>query len=97
MRVVVIKRVPAQFAADPQLADKLSRGQIPQAAVGPVFVVLVLVGFRQIPGFGHTDKDLSVEEFVPKLAVEGLDVAVLPGGSGSHEEGLDADSFKPVA
>ena len=52
------------------------------------------------------DEDLSfkqgveafaVEALVTELAVEGLDVAVLPGAAGLDEEGLDTKTSKPVA
>jgi hypothetical protein len=42
-------------------------------------------------GLGEAVEDLAVEQFVAKLRVEALAVAVLPRASGLDERGLRAD------
>jgi len=48
-------------------------------------------------GFGEAVEDLAVEQFVTKLRVEALAIAVLPRASRFDERGLCADSDDPLA
>ena len=58
-------------------------------------VVLVAPGLDHDPRLVERVEDLTVQELAPKLAVEALDVAVLPGRARLDEERLDAYSSQP--
>src|SRR5664280_1797560 len=70
---------------------------LPERAVRPQTVV-------EPPPAGDEDlrllervEEFAVQEFVTQLAVERLDVAVLPGGAGLDEQGGDAEVTEPFA
>ena len=48
-------------------------------------------------GLGEAVEDLTVEQFVAKLRVEALAVAVLPRAARLDERGLGADSCNPLS
>ena len=41
-------------------------------------------------------EDLSIQQFIPKLAVEALDVAVLPGAARLDEQGAHLQPAQPL-
>ncbi len=41
-------------------------------------------------------KDLTIEQFISQLPIEGLDIAVLPRTSRCDVQGLDADLLQPL-
>ena len=41
-------------------------------------------------------EDLSVEQFIPELAVERFDISVLPGTARLDEEGSHPESSEPL-
>lgn len=57
---------------------ELDRGQIPQRAVRPVVVVIILPCRAQLPCCGQTLEYLDRQELVLQPTVEALGVAVLP-------------------
>jgi hypothetical protein len=63
--------------------------------VGADAIVVAPPGFDQDPGFGQAIEDLAVEQFIAKLAVEALAVAVLPGAAWGDVGGLGADGGDP--
>ena len=60
-------------------------------------IVMAPPGFDQDLGLGEAEEHLAVEQFVAKLAVEALTVAVLPGTAGRDVGGLGADRGDPFA
>jgi hypothetical protein len=64
--------------------------------VRPLGVVVAPPGFDDDLGFGEAVEDLTVEQFVAKLRVEALAVAVLPRTSWFDEGGLRADRGNPL-
>ena len=56
----------------------LRRGPVAKAAVGSVDVVADAPIFHEEASFCQGGEDLEVEQFVRELAIEALDVGVLP-------------------
>jgi hypothetical protein len=69
---------------------------IAERAVGAPGVVVMEPGFDQDPGLRQGVEDLSVEQLVTELAVEGFVVAVLPGTVLLDVERTHADPGQPV-
>ena len=59
--------------------------------MGPLFVVFPAPACDQHLRFRECGEDLPVEALVTQFAVEGLDIAVLPGTARLDEERGDAD------
>lgn len=60
-------------------------------------IVLLSPLFDQDFGFLQGVEDLTVEQFIAELAVETLDVAVLPGAARFDEQGLYPQFAEPGA
>jgi hypothetical protein len=60
-------------------------------------VVLLPPPLREDLRLRQRVEDLAVKEFIAELAVEGLDVPVLPGTPGLDEEGRDPDARERAA
>ncbi len=58
--------------------------------MGPERVVLPAPTLDDDLRFPERVEDFSVQQLVPKLAVEGLDVSVLPGATRFDEKGLNS-------
>lgn len=74
---------------------KLPWGQVSQGAVRPVFVVVPLPSFELRAGVVKRQELLHVQTLVPQPAVEGLDVPVIRGFTGSAEIELNAPFVGP--
>ena len=72
------------------------RRSVAERTVWPEVVVLLPPPLRENLRLGQRVEEFPVEEFVPKLAVEGLDVPVLPGTAGFDEEGRNPDARQPL-
>lgn len=64
---------------------------------GPVVVVVDAEVFEEDLCLEEGVEELAVEELVAQAAVEGLDVAVLPGRSGVDEHGAGVVEAAPVS
>ncbi len=73
------------------------RGEVSEAAVRPGGVVLVPEAVGEVSGLGERCEDLDVQQLVRQLAVEALDVGVLPGTAGLDEERSGVDAAEPSA
>ena len=62
--------------------------------MGSDLVVLVSPGFREVSRLGQAREFLEVEKLIAELAVERLDVRVLPRASGLDEERRAAEACK---
>jgi len=63
-----------------------SRGTIVKRAVGSSRVVVAPPVFNQHLGFCQRVEDLAVEQFIPKLTIEALDITILPGAAFLNEQ-----------
>ena len=70
-------------------------GGVAKGAVRPLFVVFAPPACDEDLRLRQRGEDLSVEALVAQLAIEGLDIAVLPGAARLDEEGRDADAREP--
>ena len=68
---------------------------ISQGAVGSDVVVLLSPALGQDLGFLERIEDLAVQQFISHLAVEGLDVAVLPGTTWLDKQRLHTQLAQP--
>ena len=64
---------------------------IAQSAVRPDAVIMLSPAFDQHFGCQKRVEDLAIQQHIPQFAVEGLDVAVLPGAVGVDERCFCAD------
>ena len=68
---------------------------IAQGAVGALVVVLVAPLLGEDLHLPEGIEELPVQEFVPKLAVEALNIPILPRATRCDEEGCDSHPLEP--
>jgi len=64
--------------------------------VRPLRIIVYPPAFQKHPGLSQGIEDLPVQQLVPQLAVERLNVAVLPGTTRFDEQSLNSESLQPL-
>src|ERR1039457_4057197 len=67
-----------------------------QHAMRPVMIVIQPPAIHNIPRLGQIQKELAIEAFISKLAVEALHVPVLPGTARLYEQRPNPGLLKPL-
>ena len=78
-----VVQMSGDFSSCLSLSCELVRRQVAERGVGPLGVVVAPPCLDDDLCLGEAVEDLAVEEFVAKLRVEALAVAVLPRAAGS--------------
>ena len=76
-------------------AANATGGHIPQRAVRPIVIIIHPPAIHSIPQLVDMKEQLTVEQFIPQRAVEGLDTPILPWTTRSNEQCPDPRGLKP--
>jgi len=77
-------------------ANELIGSLVSQGAVRPLIIVFHAPGFQDDSGFQEGAEEFPVEAFIPKFAMEALDMAVFPRRTRCDIESLDLLGRQPV-
>jgi hypothetical protein len=58
-------------------------------------IVIHLPAIHNVSPLSQAEEQFAVEAFVPQLAVEALNVPILPRGTGFDEQRSDSQTFQP--